>query len=376
MNRTFFDTPKLGFGLMRLPRLDSGEIDVDQSAQMVDLFLEAGMTYFDTAYVYDEGKNEEVAKTILVDRYPRERYTLATKLNIRACKPGEDPRQQLTTSLERTGAGYFDYYLLHAVSSGSVENYTRHGLWEFMEQQKAAGTIRHWGFSYHDGPELLDRLLTEHPEAEFVQLQLNYADWDSPTVASRANYEVARKHNKPVAVMEPVKGGTLAPPPGPVEQLFRTAGGGSSASWAIRYAASLDGIFTVLSGMSSLAQMEDNLSYMKDFRPLDEKEQALIRQAQEIIRQIPSIPCTGCRYCVAGCPQHIPIPEIFSARNFQLVWERAQRGQARYDDAVSRGGKASDCIACGQCEAACPQQLHIIDLLRQCADNFERNPFS
>lgn len=372
MTHTFANTPKLGFGLMRLPRLESGAVDLEQCARMVDLFLEAGMTYFDTAYVYDEGQNESTAKAILVDRYPRDRYTLATKLNIRASKPGEDPRQQLFTSLERTGAGYFDYYLLHAVSSSNVEDYTRAGLWEFLAQQKAAGLIRHWGFSYHDGPELLDRLLTQHPEAEFVQLQLNYADWDSPSIASRANYEVARKHNKPVVVMEPVKGGTLAPPPGPVEQLLQASGGGSSASWAIRFAASLDGILTVLSGMSSLAQMEDNLSYMKDFHPLDQGEQAVIRQAQEIIRGIPSIPCTGCRYCVAGCPKHIPIPAIFSARNYQLVWEREQRGQARYDDAVSRGGKASECIACGQCEAACPQQLDIIDWLKECAEHFER----
>ena len=373
MERYFGESiPKLGFGLMRLPKEESGKIDLEQTKKMVDLFLEAGQTYFDTAYVYDGGDSERAAKAALVDRYPRESFTLATKLN--ANTEGCDERsakQQFYTSLERTGAGYFDYYLLHALQAKSYEKYERFGIWDFVKEQKEKGLIRHWGFSFHAGPELLDELLTAHPDVEFVQLQINYADWENPDVMARANYEVARKHGKSIVVMEPVKGGTLASPPENVQDIFRRVDEKASmASWAIRYAASLDGILTVLSGMSNVEQMMDNLSYMKHFKPLDREEQSAVQKAQEAMNAVQMIPCTACHYCTAGCPKQIPIPEIFAARNEQLVRGQLEKGAADYEAVTAHAGAASDCIACGQCERACPQQIPVIRRLTECAGVF------
>ena len=365
-------TPKLGFGLMRLPKTGTGKIDIEQTKKMVDLFMEAGLNYFDTAYVYDGGDSERAAKEALVDRYPRESYTLATKLCAWMGADNEKTaKQQFYISLERTGAGYFDYYLLHALQAGNYKLYDKYHIWDFVKEQKEKGLIKHWGFSFHAGPDILDEVLTKHPDAEFVQLQLNYADWENPDVTARANYEVARKHGKSIVVMEPIKGGALANPPKKVQDIFRKANSDASfASWAIRYAASLEGIITVLSGMSNMEQMEDNLSYMKQFKTLNAEEQTAIRKAQEAINGIKSIPCTGCHYCTAGCPKQIPIPEIFAVRNKQLVWGQLEEGKAGYADAISGGGSASDCIACGQCEKACPQQLPVIDRLKDCAVAF------
>ena len=367
------NTPKLGFGLMRLPKR-RGRIDIEQTKQMVDLFMEAGLTYFDTAYVYDGGDSERAAKAALVDRYPRESYTLATKLCAwMGAHDEKTAKQQFYTSLERTGAGYFDYYLLHALQAGNYKTYDKYHLWDFVKEQKAKGLIKHWGFSFHATPDILDEILTAHPDAEFVQLQLNYADWENPDVTARENYEVARKHGKSIVVMEPIKGGALANPPKEVGKIFKeTSPDASFASWAIRYAASLNGIITVLSGMSNLEQMQDNLSYMKNFKPLNAKEQTAIRKAQEIMNGIKSIPCTACHYCTAGCPKQIPIPEIFAARNQQLVWGQLEEGYRQYSKAVETVGKASDCIACGQCEKACPQQIDAIARLKDCAVQFDR----
>lgn len=375
MERYFGEaTPKLGFGLMRLPKTKDGKIDLGQTKQMVDRFMEAGLTYFDTAYVYDDGDSERAAKAALVDRYPRESFTLATKLCAwMGAHDEKSAKQQFYTSLERTGAGYFDYYLLHALQAGNYKTYDKYHIWDFVKEQKEKGLIKHWGFSFHATPDILDQLLTDHPDAEFVQLQLNYADWENPDVTARENYEVARKHGKSIVVMEPVKGGALANPPTKVQEIFRQAGPKASfASWAIRYAASLDGIITVLSGMSNLEQMEDNLSYMKDFRPLNAHEQQAIRKAQEAINGVKSIPCTGCHYCTGGCPKQIPIPEIFAARNRQLVWGQLQEGQAAYDQLAAKGNVASDCIGCGQCERACPQQIKVIQRLKECAAALEK----
>ncbi len=369
-------TPKLGFGLMRLPKDPNGKIDIEHVCKMVDAFMSAGQTYFDTAYVYDGGESEKAAKAALVDRYPRDSFTLATKLN--AGIPGiteEKAKKQFYTSLERTGAGYFDYYLLHALSKGNIPNYDRFGLWDFVKELKSKGLIKHLGFSFHDTPETLDMLLTEHLDAEFVQLQLNYEDWENPDVTSRANYEVARKHGVSIVVMEPVKGGRLALPPENVQKIFKAADPDASfASWAIRYVASLDGIITVLSGMSNIEQMDDNLSYMKDFKPLDGSERATIQKAQEALVGVKSIPCTACRYCTEGCPMNIPIPDIFSAMNMRLLWGQLENGKHMYDEAVSSegAGKASDCISCGQCEAACPQHINVIQRLAECAAVFEK----
>ena len=365
------NTPKLGFGLMRLPKR-GGKMDMEQIKKMVDLFMEAGLTYFDTAYVYDGGDSERAAKEALVDRYPRESFTLATKLCAWMGAHNEQTaKQQFYTSLERTGAGYFDYYLLHALQAGNYKTYDKYHIWDFVKEQKAKGLIRHWGFSFHATPDILDELLTAHPDAEFVQLQLNYADWENPDVTARENYEVARRHGKSIVVMEPVKGGKLADPPKEVQKLFRDyAPDASFASWAIRFVASLDGIITVLSGMSNLAQMEDNLSYMKNFQPFDEEEQKIIRKAQKILGSSAEIPCTACHYCTDGCPKQIPIPDIFAAANLQLGSGQAAQAKERYA-AIPEGHRAADCIGCRQCERACPQHLKIVDHLKQCAEMME-----
>ena len=362
------DTPKLGFGLMRLPRKGLS-IDVEQVKTMVDLFLEAGFTYFDTAFVYPG--SEKATKKALVDRHPRDSYTLATKLNCMITPTERAARNQFNTSLERTGAGYFDYYLLHSLMENNYSRYEKLHLWDFVAEQKAKGTIRNLGFSFHAGPELLDRLLTDHPEVDFVQLQLNYADWENPRVTSRANYEVARKHGKLIVVMEPVKGGQLANPPEEVKKLFnRIHPDMSYASWAIRFIASLDGILTVLSGMSNIDQMKDNLSYMKNFQPLTEEERQAIHEAQRILGRAATIPCTACRYCTEGCPQQIPIPEIFAAMNKQLGSGQIEEAKEAYRAAICEGKGAADCIGCRACEGACPQHLPITDHLKKATEMF------
>ena len=360
------DTFKLGFGLMRLPKNPDGSIDVPQVCQMADRFIAAGGTYFDTAYVYDDGASEAAFKAAVADRYPRDSYTVATKLNVRVAKDAEDARQQFYTSLERTGVSYIDYYLLHAIQRVNYEMYEEYGIWDYVAELKKKGLIRHWGFSFHSDPELLRMLLTKHPDAEFVQLQLNYADWENPGVASRKNWEICKEFGKPVTVMEPVKGGILADPIPTVKAVFDAEGSGRSyASWAVRFAASLDNILVVLSGMSNLAQMEDNLSYMKEFQPLSDAELDLIRQAQEALNGDKSIPCTACHYCTEGCPMGIPIPEIFTVAN-RRKGSPEFRTIREYGIVTQGKGKASDCIQCGQCEAACPQNLPIIELLEKC----------
>lgn len=356
---------KLGFGLMRLPKRGVG-IDIKQTSRMVDLFMEAGCTYFDTAHVYLG--SEEAARKALVERYPRESYTLATKLYAPMAPTRRAAQKQFETSLKRTGAGYIDYYLLHSLMGNNVGKYERMQLWDYVADLKARGLVRHVGFSFHDGPELLDKLLNEHPEVEFVQLQINYEDWENPSVTSRANYEVARAHDKKIVVMEPVKGGRLANPPAQVCELLRDHNPEASfASWAIRFAASLEGILCVLSGMSNVAQMQDNLSYMRDFQPLNADERAVLREAQEILGASPAIPCTSCQYCTKGCPQHINIPGVFAAMNSRLLDGALEQASIAYAEATAEGGRASDCIACGQCERACPQHIPIIEQLQRCA---------
>lgn len=369
------DCMKMGFGLMRLPREKTSKrdvIDVEQTKLMVDAFIEAGGRYFDTAFIYPG--SEAAIKLALCDRYPRESYYLATKLNAGefACKSEADARNEINISLQRTGAGYFDFYLLHALAANNKKRYEEFGLWDFVRQLKAEGKIKHYGFSFHDRPELLDQLLTEHPDAEFVQLQINYADWDEPGVQSRACYEVAVKHGKPVVVMEPVKGGMLANPPEQVKQVFqRVDDSASMASWAIRFAASLPGVMMVLSGMSSLEQMKDNVSYMEHFRLLSEVELQAVEQARETLAGIDHIACTGCHYCTPGCPVEMHIPEIFSVMNVYKMYGDLHR--ARMDYSWRPGGsKASACLQCGQCEDACPQHLPIVSYLQEVVEKLER----
>ena len=369
MSEKYFgeNVKKLGFGLMRLPKTGA-VINVKETSRMVDMFLENGFTYFDTAFVYVG--SETATRKALVERYPRESYTLASKLFAIKVPSEKMAKAELDTSLKRTGAKYLDYYLLHSLNEGNYQKYDKFNLWNFVKEEKAKGRIKHYGFSFHGGPELLDKLLTEHPDVEFVQLQINYADWENPKVRSREVYEVARKHGKSIAVMEPVKGGKLADPPEEVRKIFDAVNPGASyASWAIRFAASLDGILTVLSGMSNVEQMENNISFMKDFTPLNAEEQEAIRKAQEIFNKVNEVPCTGCRYCVEGCPQQIAIPEIFKVRNKQLSFGQLEETKKEYE--AIDGAKASECIGCGQCESVCPQKIDIINQLGKCAEVFE-----
>ncbi|MDO5411276.1 MAG: aldo/keto reductase [Lachnospiraceae bacterium] len=367
------EVPKLGFGLMRLPKKD-GKIDIETSCRMVDNCLANGFYYFDTAYVYDAGDSECAVKEILTSRYPREKFCLATKLPAWELKEKEDRDKIFETQLERTGAGYFDFYLLHALSKENIGIYDKLDCFEWLKEKKEQGLIRHAGFSFHDTPELLDEILTAHPEVEFVQLQINYADWENKTVQSRGIYEIAKKHGKPIIVMEPVKGGNLA-------NLTEQIGSGlkkarpeaSYASWALRFVASHEGLLTILSGMSDESQMADNIATMKDFEPLTQEEAQLIAEVTERLNQIPTVGCTNCRYCVEGCPENIWIPDLIKHLNTCRVYG--------YNDGVGRNygmllkdgsGKPSSCAQCGQCESVCPQHISIIEIMEEAAKVLER----
>ncbi len=362
---------KLGFGLMRLPK--AGEaIDVEQTKQMVDLFMDAGFTYFDTAWAY--AGSEDAIREALVERYPRESFQLATKAAPWiGCESREDAVAQLETSLKQTGAGYFDFYLLHNLGEFRTHFFDQWGMWDWIAEKKAEGVIRHAGFSFHSTPEELDELLSAHPEMEFVQLQINYADWDNPAVQSRRCYEVARKHHKPVIIMEPVKGGMLANPPEQVANVLKAAEPNSSvASWAIRFAASLPGVITVLSGMSDVAQMQDNLSYMRTFETLTDAQRATIERAQHELAKIPLIPCTRCNYCAKVCPNEIGISGTFTAMNMHTLYGDLETAKKERAWQVDRHGKrpADDCIKCGRCEQACPQHIKIRDELARSIELF------
>ncbi|MDE7281791.1 MAG: aldo/keto reductase [Ruminiclostridium sp.] len=366
---------KLGFGLMRLPT-DGGSIDIEQVKAMVDKFIEKGFTYFDTAWMYMGFSSENAAKEALVSRYPRESFTLATKLHNGFFDSLDDRDKVFEQQLEKTGAGYFDYYLLHGIDKDSLEKYEKFDCFNWLLDKKAKGLVKHAGFSFHDTADILDDILTKHPEMEFVQLQINYLDWESQWIESRKNYEVCVKHNKPVIVMEPVKGGSLARLPEEAEKLFREADPKLSIpSWAIRFAASLPNVMTVLSGMSSMEQMEDNLSFMENFIPLTEEENELCHKAAHIINSQTAVPCTGCSYCTEGCPKNIAIPQYFSIYNEIMREDMEKKGWTvsftNYDILTKTRGKASDCIACGQCEQMCPQHLTIIDFLKKVSEKFE-----
>ena len=370
---------KLGFGLMRMPTVDktnAADVDIEQVKKMVDLFMEQGFTYFDTAIMYNGFASQSVAKTALVDRYPRDSFTLATKLHAGFFNSLEDRDKVFNDQLAQTGAGYFDYYLLHGIEADMLPKYETLDCFNWLLDKKAKGLVKHAGFSFHDSAELLDEILTRHPEMEFVQLQINYLHWESEWVQSRACYEVACKHGKPVIVMEPVKGGTLANVPEEARKIFEDADPAMSVpSWAIRFAASLDNVMVVLSGMSSVEQMEDNLSYMADFQPLTQEEKELCFQVADIINGQIAVPCTGCSYCTEGCPMKIAIPQYFSLYNEDMRENLAEKGWtinfSNYEMLTKKFGAAKACIECGQCEGVCPQHLPIMELLKDVSKHYE-----
>ena len=356
-----------GFGFMRLP-FQGDQVDIELVKQMVDLFLENGFTYFDTAYKYARGLSEPALRDALVDRYPRERYTVTTKLSNEFMKSKEEQAQVFDRQLEQLGCGYFDYYLLHNQGAYNLKKSEELDSFSFIREKKAQGLVRHIGMSWHDSAQLLDQTLTLHPELEVVQLQLNYLDWDNESIQSRKCYEVARKHGKPVIVMEPVKGGTLTKLPDEARQLFQSYNPDASmASWALRFAANHEGVMMVLSGMNSLEQMKDNIGFMKDFQPMNEEELKLTAEAARIIQKHAMIPCTGCRYCTETCPKDIPIPDYLS-----LLQEGHSTTQVvYYFNLAQRHGRAGDCIECHQCEKHCPQHIEIPRHLREVSARFD-----
>ena len=364
-----------GFGCMRLPMID-GEVDLPQFTLMVDRYLAAGFTYFDTAHGYLGGRSEKAIKAALTSRYPRESYVLADKLSPFNLESEEQIEPTFADELEACGVEYFDYFLMHSMNTEYYKKYVDFHAFEHAAKWKAEGKIKHLGMSFHDTADVLEKILTEQPSIEFVQLQVNYADMDEPRIQSRACLEVCKKYGKPVIVMEPVKGGTLAQVPAQAEELLRGLDPAMSIpSWAIRFVASLPNVMCVLSGMSNLEQMQDNLSYMTDFAPLTEEERATCFKVAEIINNQTAIACTACHYCTDGCPMHICIPEYFSLYNEDMRDDLEHKGWTinftNYDKLTEEFGRASDCIGCGQCESMCPQHLPIIETLQKVAEHFE-----
>ncbi len=371
------ELPKLGFGLMRLPTIPGGsqkDIDFDQVTKMVDMFMERGFSYFDTAYIYHEGASESVIKKCLVGKYPREKFQVVDKMPMWNITGFDSYERIFQDQLSKTGLEYFDIYFLHGIGVNNFETIDRTEGWKFLKSLKERGLAKHIGFSYHSPAEPLDKLLGEHPEIEVVQLQLNYLDWESEQVQSRKCWEACRKHGVAVTVMEPIKGGSLANPHPTVQKVFKELEPDSSAaSWALRFAASHDGIITVLSGMSNIDQVDDNTKSMANFKPFGEKEFAAVEKAVKAFNEIPIIPCTSCRYCTNDCPQRINIPAIIGMVNEYIKYQSTSSVGFGYMMAIGQGGRASSCVECHSCEEHCPQHIKITEHLKKAAELFEKN---
>ena len=370
---------KLGFGLMRLPVVngDYHQVDVEHVKKLVDLFMVAGGTYFDTAYMYHGGASEIALKEAVVDRYPRSAFTVTDKMPLSRLQTEEDLPTIFADQLKKTGLSYFDYYWLHALGDHNAEKAEALHAFDFVKQMKAEGKAKHIGFSFHGTPELLEKVLKAHPEAEYVQLQLNYIDWDDASVRARECYEICCKFRKPVIVMEPVKGGALAQVPAEAEKMMKAARPDYSvASWALRYAASKENVLVTLSGMSNEEQVRDNVGFMMDFEPLSAQEQAIVAQTVEAIRHQIAVPCTGCRYCVSEntCPANIPIPDVFALYNDVKAFRTQDfHAMEQYNKLTENTGKAGACLGCGVCESLCPQGLSIRAFLKDAAKQLERS---
>lgn len=360
-----------GFGYMRLP-MNGDEVDIEQTCNMVDYFIQNGFNYFDTAHGYIGGRSEKAIKTCLSDRYPRDSYILTDKLTNSYFKTQEDIRPFFESQLKACGVDYFDFYLMHSQNTEIFKYFKKHRAYETALELKEEGKIRHFGISFHDTADVLEQILNEYPQIEVVQIQLNYLDYEDPAVQSRKCYEVCRKYSKPVIVMEPVKGGNLVNLPKEAKNVFEALKGGSPASYAIRFAAGFEGIIMVLSGMSSMEQMKDNVSFMKDFKPLDNREKEAVTKVQNIFHQMNLIPCTACRYCVDGCPKHISIPDLFAVMNSKQIYNDWNADFYYNEVHTKNHGKASDCIKCGKCEDICPQHLNIRSLLSDISKVFDK----
>ena len=361
-------TGKLGFGCMRLPRLESGEVDMALFTQRVDAYMANGFNYFDTADKYMGGKSEPALRRALVERYPRDSYILTTKLSNEFMRSREEQARVFDEQLSILGVEYFDYYLLHNQGAGNYKVSCELDSFAFVHEKQREGKVSHIGMSYHDNAELLDEILIAHPEIEVVQLQINYLDWENESIQSRKCLEVANRHGKRVFVMEPIKGGNLVRLPEAAEKLFRDhAPDASPASWALRFAASQPGVQVVLSGMNSMAQLEDNMRALGDFTPMTEEETALTQAAAKLISASLPIPCTGCGYCTVQCPKKIPIPEYFAL--FQQGYMSTQL--VYYWNIAQSKSRAGDCVKCGVCMKHCPQHIEIPRHLSEISERFD-----